>query len=126
MMIIELSFPFFKYFLFYKNSFFRKCFYWRKMHLFLISHGLQGTTSSMMFLVETFEKFKDTKVLNSSINCDGSWFETGPFKNWYLTSDGIDGGGERLIKELKIYLQNNKKDKFDKISFVGSSLGGNL
>jgi hypothetical protein len=96
------------------------------MHLFVVTHGLQGNPESLYYLCKYIEEnVSDSIVLNSKYNSQNSWFSTGPFKNWYLTSDGIDNGGKRLTQEIIDFVVKNQKTiEFKKISFVGSSLGG--
>eukprot|EP01080_Neovahlkampfia_damariscottae_P003852 gene3852-7012_t len=95
------------------------------MHLFVVTHGLQGNSESLEYLCDSLEKnLKYVVVLNSKVNSETAWFTTGPFKNWSLTSDGIDNGGNRLSEELVEYVKKNIKMDFNQISFIGSSLGG--
>ncbi|CAF1375651.1 unnamed protein product, partial [Adineta steineri] len=91
-------------------------------HVIVLAHGLQGIIRHMEYLAKCIkEENNNIWILNASAN-DGTRFE-----NWSSTRDGIDMGGERIIRELTTKLiahvkETNSKPKM--ISFIGSSLGG--
>ncbi|CAF0766706.1 unnamed protein product [Adineta steineri] len=91
-------------------------------HVIVLAHGLQGNIGHMEYLAKRIKEENDNIwILNASSN-DGT-----RFKNWSSTRDGIDMGGERIIRELTTKLIAHVKETNiipKMISFIGSSLGG--
>ncbi|KND02137.1 uncharacterized protein SPPG_02631 [Spizellomyces punctatus DAOM BR117] len=81
------------------------------MHLIVLHHGLWGKPSHLSYLENSLrERFGDeVQVLNFGGNAGNR------------TYDGIDICGERLARTI---LECLSKKSFDRISFIGYSLGG--
>ncbi|KCV70012.1 hypothetical protein H696_03479 [Fonticula alba] len=85
-------------------------------HLFVLSHGFCGIPSNMTYLYTRLMKYgrSNVVVLNATSN-------TG-----FLTMDGIDICGERLVEEILDCIQTHRDTgiSINRISFVGYSMGG--
>ncbi|KAL7752328.1 hypothetical protein RI367_002374 [Sorochytrium milnesiophthora] len=85
-------------------------------HLLVCTHGLYGNSSHMERLVNQFsDTFPDLLILNASSYPLG------------MTFDGVDVCAEKLLDEVKRFIQAKKTEsgvKITKISFLGYSLGG--
>lgn len=80
------------------------------MHLIILTHGFYSTPSSLKQMYNKLIKLPKTQILWSKVNSGIT-----------NTSDGIINAGIRLSHEILEYIPTQK---FTKISFVGSSMGG--
>lgn len=86
-------------------------------HLIILQHGLVSTPSAWAALQSVLRDSKGDAML---VHCAAS--NSGWFRSFFATIDGVDVGGRRLADEIKQLVAANSSLKY--LSIVGSSLGG--
>lgn len=91
------------------------------LHLFILVHGLEmfpyAGPSSLQYLAANIqESLKDEGIVHV-VQCNKHSFTHSK------THDGVEIGGKRIAQEVRSVVLN-RRDHFDKISFIGFSLGG--
>lgn len=80
-------------------------------HLALLLHGLNGSTSELLYLANQLKsRHEDKSVVFQIPDC-----------NYGKTGDGILQGSQRIYEYI---IQELTRDKYSYISFIGHSLGG--